>query len=321
MSRNIYIPKIIVKYLGLLFLIIILIKIDFSGIYGLLAKTDNIILIFTILINIPHIFIKSIRWNLLLRQQGICLTYINSLTIYFSSLYLGFITPGRLGEFSKVLYLNKYENVPIAKALPSVVIDRIFDLILLIILSSYGIWRMKLLEVEGTIYVVTIILILFVIVVKLKIKDWTSAYKYLIFRFLPDKINSSVYNSVETIMAEAKIFLSIRLTYIMLLTVLGYTIFFIQCYLLAKSLNIPLNIVYICIFMSIGNLISFIPISISGLGTRDATLIFLFSLKDIQPEVAVSYSMLIFFTFFICGSLMGAYAWWLKPLKFEKFDR
>ncbi len=70
--------------------------------------------------------------------------------------------------------------------------------------------------------------------------------------------------------------------------------------------------------MAISNLISFIPISISGLGTRDATLIYLFSLISLKPELAVSYAFLVFITFFVCGGLMGAVAWWIKPLSFDK---
>jgi len=69
--------------------------------------------------------------------------------------------------------------------------------------------------------------------------------------------------------------------------------------------------------MAISNLISFIPISIAGLGTRDATLIYLFSLIGLKPELAVSYAFLVFITFFVCGGLMGAVAWWMKPIKFE----
>lgn len=65
--------------------------------------------------------------------------------------------------------------------------------------------------------------------------------------------------------------------------------------------------------MAISNLISFIPISISGLGTRDATLIYLFSLIGLKPELAVSYAFLVFVTFFFCGGLMGAIVWFVKP--------
>tara|TARA_B100000427_G_C15460098_1_gene573624 strand:- start:997 stop:1215 length:219 start_codon:yes stop_codon:yes gene_type:complete len=70
--------------------------------------------------------------------------------------------------------------------------------------------------------------------------------------------------------------------------------------------------------MAISNLVSFLPISISGLGTRDATLIFLFSLINIQSELALSYSLLIFFTIFLAGGLFGYFCWWIKPLDFNK---
>lgn len=70
--------------------------------------------------------------------------------------------------------------------------------------------------------------------------------------------------------------------------------------------------------MAISNLISFIPISISGLGIRDATLIYLFSLIGLKPELAVSYAFLVFITFFVCGGPMGAGAWWIKPLKITR---
>jgi uncharacterized membrane protein YbhN (UPF0104 family) len=76
-----------------------------------------------------------------------------------------------------------------------------------------------------------------------------------------------------------------------------------------------INITTIILFMAISNLISFIPVYISGLGTRDATLVYLFSLVNLKAELAVSYAFLVFITFFVCGGLMGAVAWWVKPIK------
>jgi len=78
-------------------------------------------------------------------------------------------------------------------------------------------------------------------------------------------------------------------------------------------MDISINFITITLFMAISNLISLMPISISGLGTRDATLIYLFSLIGLNPETAVSYAFLVFIAFFLCGGLMGAFAWWIKP--------
>lgn len=101
------------------------------------------------------------------------------------------------------------------------------------------------------------------------------------------------------------------------LTCVSYLIFFAPCYLIAIALGISINFVTITLFMAISNLISFIPISISGLGTRDVTLIYLFSLVGLKAELAVSYAFLVFITFFVSGGLMGAVAWWIKPCDFK----
>ena len=91
--------------------------------------------------------------------------------------------------------------------------------------------------------------------------------------------------------------------------------FFIQSYLIVMAMGLSINFITITLFMAISNLISFIPISIAGLGTRDATLIYLFSTIGLRPELAVSYAFLVFITFFVASGLLGAGAWWLKPFE------
>ncbi|GAH55102.1 unnamed protein product, partial [marine sediment metagenome] len=101
-------------------------------------------------------------------------------------------------------------------------------------------------------------------------------------------------------------------------TLVTYAIFFSQCYLLALSLNLSLSFLDIAVYMAVANLVVLIPVSIAGIGTRDATLIALFSLQGVSAEAALSYSLLVLFTFYICGAAMGAIAWQIKPIKGAK---
>ena len=93
--------------------------------------------------------------------------------------------------------------------------------------------------------------------------------------------------------------------------------FFIQSYLIVMAMDLSINFITITFFMAISNLVSFIPISISGLGTRDATLIYLFSLIGLKAELAVIYAFLVFITFFVSGGFLGAVALWFRPLSLE----
>ena len=96
--------------------------------------------------------------------------------------------------------------------------------------------------------------------------------------------------------------------------------FFVQCYLIDTAMGLSINFITITLFMAISNLISFIPISISGLGTRDVTLIFLFSMIGLKPELALSYALLVFISFFIVGGFLYAVAGWLRPLELHELQ-
>jgi uncharacterized membrane protein YbhN (UPF0104 family) len=59
--------------------------------------------------------------------------------------------------------------------------------------------------------------------------------------------------------------------------------------------------------LAITSSIAVIPISIYGLGTRDATLVALFSLYNIPPENSISFTLFWFTVFFVTPSIIGAF--------------
>ncbi len=89
----------------------------------------------SLLLNIPQLWAKSIRWNLMLREGGVFYRQHVSFYIYMSCLFLGIVTPGRIGELLKAVYVYKEKNVSFSHAFGATVQDRIFDLYFLLILS------------------------------------------------------------------------------------------------------------------------------------------------------------------------------------------
>ncbi len=307
--------QLIIKSIGLIILFIILLNIDLSLLKNEILNSDPTILFIAIVINIPHLFIKSYRWNFLLKQQGINYTPVQSFLVYLSSLYVGFLTPGRLGEFVKTLFLKSDKGVSISKGFSSVLVDRLFDLYLLITLGFIGIWKFGILgELSNSFFVLTITIVFTPLIMlnkQLMGKFISVLYKVAVVR----KAKSKIKGSFEDFNSELQKLISPKLLISGLLTCMGYFMFFVQCYLIVMAMGLSINFITIILFMAISNLISFIPISISGLGTRDATLIYLFSLIGLKPELAVSYAFLVFMTFFCAGGLLGVMAWWMKPIK------
>ena len=124
-----------IKYSGIVIFLIILLKINFRGMLRTLYEIHSSYLLIAVTLNIPLLFSKSYRWHSLLKQQAIQYNVLQSCLVYMSSLYVGFITPGRLGEFTKAIYLKLDKNISLSKGMSSVVVDRLLDMYLLIILG------------------------------------------------------------------------------------------------------------------------------------------------------------------------------------------
>ena len=303
------------RYLGIIILLITLLKIDFDKLLRILYQANILYLLIAIIMNIPHVFLKSYRWNCLLKQQTVYYSPIQSFIVYLSSLYIGFVTPGRLGEFVKALYLKSDKCISLSKGMSSVVLDRLFDLYLLMILGVIGLWKFDIIgKLSNTALFLLVVIVLapfFVLNKQLARKLVNLLYNIAITKKIKDNIEerfADFYDGINQLFNP-------RLLFSTFLTCISYLIFFAQCYLLANALGISINFITITLFMAISNLISFIPISVSGLGTRDVTLIYLFSLVGLKAELAVGYAFLVFIAFFVSGGLMGAVAWWIKPLK------
>ncbi|HXF61981.1 MAG TPA: lysylphosphatidylglycerol synthase transmembrane domain-containing protein, partial [Caldilineaceae bacterium] len=97
------------------------------------------------------------------------------------------------------------------------------------------------------------------------------------------------------------------------LTALAYALYFGQCWLLAQAAGLPVGVGPVSYATALGSLVTLLPISISGLGTREATLILYLGAAGVQPESALGFSLLIFAVFYAGSGALGLMAWWLKP--------
>jgi uncharacterized protein (TIRG00374 family) len=88
-------------------------------------------------------------------------------------------------------------------------------------------------------------------------------------------------------------------------------------FLFAKSLNINIPIVYLAISVTLAGIVSMLPISYLGLGTRDAILVAIFAQFNITKEVTIVFSTLILSTYIIMAGA-GLIAWQINPLKLHK---
>ncbi len=301
--------------IGVVILIWVLLKIDLPEIITILKNIHFFYYVLAVLLLFPIFIIKALRWNYIKKIQNIHYSAKDSILMYFSGLYAGLITPGRFGEFVKMLYLTS-DNHSFGKSLLSVVFDRIFDLIFLAGFSYISIFIFhQYLNNNFFIYAIvalTIITAGIILILNKKIISWALSLAFKIF--VPERYQEKASIGVDDFYNDLKLFAFKNHFWIFFWTTVSWMLYYVQIYALALALDIHLSFWYLAASTTIVGLFTLIPISISGVGTRDVTLIFFFSLLSISKELAVSFSMLIL-SMFLFMALFGIIAWFIKPIK------
>ncbi len=305
------------RYLGLIILAYILFKIDWPQMKNTISEANPLWIIIAFLINIPQIWLKSTRWQLLLSMQRHVIKNRDAFLFYLSSVYLGIITPGRLGEFAKALYLKQAGITNLSRGFSSVLTDRLCDLYLLFMLAMVGLisivpWPGAYVFGWAGIFCAVAIPSLFLLSGKMQ-QVVSLFYKKILAAKLPDFAKEGA----EQFSKGFQELIGWRMWQAGFLTCLSYALFFLQCFIVAKALAMKITYLEIVPIMAMTNLFTFLPISISGLGTRETALLFLLGPAGISLELILAYSMGVLLVFFVGGGIIGAAAWWLSPLDFS----
>ena len=77
---------------------------------------------------------RALRWQLLTASMGYRISFGNSFMGVMIGYFANMAIP-RMGEFTRCGVVSKYENVPFSKLLGTVVTERVFDMIMLLLLT------------------------------------------------------------------------------------------------------------------------------------------------------------------------------------------
>ena len=76
---------------------------------------------------------RSLRWQMLTKSMGYRISFMNSFMGVMIGYFANMAIP-RMGEFTRCGVVSEYENVPFSKLLGTVVTERVFDMIMLLLI-------------------------------------------------------------------------------------------------------------------------------------------------------------------------------------------
>jgi uncharacterized protein (TIRG00374 family) len=311
------IKKTLLILVGLALFAFILSKVNLRQVWAILQTADPWLCLAGFLSLLFMTFLKGVRWSALLKMQGHSYSVWKCFLIYMGSLFWGNVTPGRAGDFMKVLYLKEDLGLPVGAGMTSVVVDRVFDLYLLLVLGSLGILLYPLGFNPQLVRLVWIffgflVLVSFLVfnrrIGEVLIK---AVFQRVLGPSLKEKANQAFGDFHEGMEA----FFNFKLIIPALLSLISYLVFFEGSSWMAQAIGLHINFFFLAFTLSVVNIVSLF--SFLGMGTRDGALILLFGLIGLSQAQALAYSLLILFVGTLLFSLVCFFCFLAKPIRFK----
>jgi len=273
-----FLKKNFLKFIGVILFFYIISRADFNAIFQTYKKLNMLYLLPALVFIYILILVKGCKFYFLFAKK------INFKKMYFlnaRAIYFGLVTPGRVGELLRAEYLTQ-NNIDKFRSYAVVIIDRIFDVLVVSIASIIffvffkpQIWKTLIsnLNIDNKSIIIILCVIFFLI--------------FLMSIFF-------IFQKKDSIKKYLEFFFDLRFIFFNLFFSAVYiAVYAAQLFLIAKSMNIAISFLNFYFIINIMMFITMIPITFMGVGTRDATLIFLFSFFEITKTAALSFSLTI----------------------------
>jgi uncharacterized protein (TIRG00374 family) len=309
-----YIPVVV----GVLLFGLIFRTVNIPDTWVILKKADWSLLFLSVLSLVAMVYLKGIRWSFLLRMQGASYSVWNCFLIYMATLLLGNVTLGRAGDFAKVFYLKRDLRFSTGTSMASVLVDRVFDLYLLLILGCAGILSYPLPVDPALIKSVWAFFVILVAVTLLAFNKKIGGFllKAAFQRLMKKEHRDQTDKIFEDFHKGMSAFYKPSILIPALLSLTAYLVFFEGCHMIAMSIGLTINILYLSFCVSVVNIVSLI--TFLGMGTREGALFILFGLISIGKDQAMAFSLLLLFIGIFIFSLLGLICFYLKPIPMGK---
>ncbi len=230
-------------------------------------------LILSIFMIFPPFYVMALRWKLMIKDFR-NITAFESLKLIFVCQSINVVTPSKIGDYAKCLILrDKKFNLKIGIGAAS--FEKVLDLLALVIFSVIGLMLMSASK-ESILFITILLAALLAVIFILLSIDFNKGLIDILIRIIPFKRLRTIIRDIliyfEKVRCDMK-----NISTIIFLTFLGWLLHFIQAHIIFSVIGIDVPFIYSIGLLPLGILAGMIPITLAGLGTRDAVFINLFS--------------------------------------------
>ncbi|MFA5480470.1 MAG: lysylphosphatidylglycerol synthase transmembrane domain-containing protein [Candidatus Muiribacteriota bacterium] len=282
------------RIIGIVLFIYLLSQSDLKIILNNIKSIKPVYVIICCFIMFLSIFIRALRSYIIFNKVNHTehkISYIENFMIYMSGLFFGGATPSKVGELIKVRYFKKIGK---GNAFYVVIMDRIWDVFYILLFAWLSFYFLNLIKIF---YISTI----------------AAFISFACFFIFKNKIITFIKQKIPFSEKYLKHNLK-ELTYLTIITLISNFLYFAWYYAVFLSMDINLPFFKMFWLQSFTLFISVLPISILGVGTREAVNIHFLAEYGFNNEYILSLGFVVMF-YYIVVMITGFLIW----LYFEHF--
>jgi uncharacterized protein (TIRG00374 family) len=272
-----------------------------------------------LLANLPILALKTERWRRVLMALQISYPFRRAFVAFTGGLPASIVTPGHVGELARVMYLKADLDLSAGIGLFSVVVDRLLDLMLLSFVggTALAVWQLHwslpvwVFPVLGPVVIAP--LLLAIPAVRKRVAGFFERKRAKDGDRRSDglgRLSDAWVKGTARVLGGSS---ERALFHAVVFTLLAFCLLAAQTFFLACGLGLPLSFWEILLIIGLANLVSALPLSVAGVGTREAVLVLLFAGRGIAAEYALALGAAILVCNVAFCFAMGFAVWEIWP--------
>lgn len=300
------------RLLGPVLLVVVLARVgDAPRTWAAVKSASPAPLLLAFALNLLAIHLKALRWRITLGVRGISYPMRDAFVAFAASLALGLATPGRVGDVVRARYVQVEVGASPVDALASIVVDRLTDLWILSAAVSIALVRWsRLLPPETRLVAWAAVIASVSLPALLLLPGAASRAATALYRRVRGPLpEDGAARFIEAIRAQ----LGLPIVANVGLTSAALAVSVAQVWLVSRALGYGLSVVDVGCLLAVGNFLGLLPVSISGLGVREAFYALVFPGLGLTSDAGVTFGLASFVVAYLGLFAIGLVAWQVKP--------
>jgi uncharacterized protein (TIRG00374 family) len=271
--------RILLLIFSLLLLALLLYYSDFFKVVSLLAKANIFYVSLGFCLWFFGLVIRTERWRYLLSKAKIKLGFWQSAKVYIQGMFLSNVTPAKVGDPLRSVLLKAACKKSISSSLPSVFVERIFDVVVTVLFSLLGLFFFYSLSLwlAGAVAVYTAVfgVAVYVLISERRTRKFFGKLSFL-FKFakLEKKIENFSRNLHKAFMKyKNRRTLFVAFVYSALVWLIEGLILWVSFLSIGISISIAFSVTIVA-FTTLIAVLTFLP---GGLGSSEAVSVLVFT--------------------------------------------